>query len=481
MKQISYVENKVFSYIEDNQMLSPGDRVTAGVSGGADSVCLLFVLLKWAEKHPLQISVVHVNHQIRREAGEDEAFVRRLCLEQGIPFYSETVDVKEMAGRNKISEEEAGRMVRYAAFERIRKETGAGKIAVAHNMNDQAETMLFHLFRGSGLNGLGGIRPVRGIIIRPLLCLGRNEIEAYLQVRGISYCVDDTNFGDDYARNRIRHHILPYAEQEIAPGCIKNMSQTALMLKETEEYLALETEKARLGCVTETGTAIRVEAGDFLKLPAVIQKRLLYTMLKKFAMTEKNITYVHIENVLTLFTGATGRIIMLPYDIRCRRQYREVIFDKSNECGTDKVKFEPITIIKEALLQNEISCHLENYGEISLQVFNCQKSLHNIPFRRCTKWFDYDKINQSMQLRTRMGGDYFYFRSSPDGLMRHKKVKEYMITEKIPVTDRDQMILLTEGNHVIWVLGYRISEYYKISENTKRILQVQLKEGPVEA
>ena len=175
----------MFSYLERHQMIRPHDHVVLGVSGGADSVCLLFLLLEYAGKVPLELSVVHVDHGIRPDAAQDAAYVEKLCGERNLPFYLVRADVKGYAEREKCSEEDAGRRLRYEAFCRTAEETGADRIAVAHNCNDRAETMLFHLFRGSGLKGLCGIRPVRREIIRPLLCLEREEIEAYLTERRI--------------------------------------------------------------------------------------------------------------------------------------------------------------------------------------------------------------------------------------------------------------------------------------------------------
>ena len=215
-------------------MLQPGDRVVAGVSGGADSVCLLFLLLEWRREFPLDIAVVHVNHGIRPEAGEDARYVEKLCGEHKIPFFLTEADVRQRSILEKCSEEEAGRRTRYEAFDKAAEEWGATKIAVAHNSNDRSETQLFHLFRGSGIRGLASILPVRGRIIRPILCLERWEIEDFLTQQGIFYCKDATNDEDDYTRNRIRHHILPYAEQNIARGCVAHMNQTAELLAETE-------------------------------------------------------------------------------------------------------------------------------------------------------------------------------------------------------------------------------------------------------
>ena len=225
-------------------MIASGDRIVAGVSGGADSLCLLFLLLKYARRVPFRLCVVHVDHGIRRDAKEDARYVEELCAGEGIPFILRKADVPAFAKAEKCSEEDAGRRIRYEAFREAAEGMGGAKIAVAHNSNDNAETMLFHLFRGSGLKGLCGIAPVREGVIRPILCLDRREAEAYLEERGIVWRTDSTNDGDDYSRNRIRHHILPYAESKLFPGAVERMLRTAEMLQETEAYLEQQTREA---------------------------------------------------------------------------------------------------------------------------------------------------------------------------------------------------------------------------------------------
>ena len=204
---------KVLSYVNQHHMLTQGDGVVAGVSGGADSVCLLFVLRKIQESLGGKLYVAHVNHGLRgEEALADQEFVRRLCEEWQLPFYLKSVKLREIARERKLSEEEAGRLVRYDFFRKVAEETGAAKIAVGHNANDHAETLLFHLIRGSSLKGLAGISPVQGAVIRPLLCVKREEIEQYVKEKGLHFCMDKTNLEDTYTRNRIRHKLLPLME-----------------------------------------------------------------------------------------------------------------------------------------------------------------------------------------------------------------------------------------------------------------------------
>lgn len=480
MNTIQKVEQKVFSFLEEHHMLLPGDSVIVGVSGGADSVCLLFVLAEWAKRNPLTMGVVHVNHGIRPEAGQDAAYVETLCRRLEIPFFLTEEDVAERAKREGISTEEAGRLVRYEAFQRACEDFGANRIAVAHNSNDRAETMLFHLFRGSGMKGLCGIRPVRDEIIRPLLCLERWEIEAYLAERGISYCQDITNEKDDYTRNRIRHHILPYAEEQVARGVISHMAQTAEGLLETEEYLAEQTEAARKSCVCEQEGRVHISVTDFLEFHKVIQKRLLLTLLCEMTPSHKDIAAVHVNSVLSCFEKEKHRTVCLPMGIRCRRQYGEVVLGMEGENFRD---VEPVRDGMEIREKAQVVISrippegqrvtVEGLGTVVFQVLNYEKT-QVIPQNQYTKWFDYDKIEKPLVFRTRQTGDFFCIHGKGSSGLSRKSVKSAMIDRKIPRECRDRIPLLAEGEHVLWIAGYRTSEYYHIQTNTKRILQVQL-------
>ena len=478
------LERKVFSFMEKHHMLQPGDKVVAGISGGADSVCLLFVLLAYRKRVPFSLAVVHVNHGIRQEAGDDEKYVEELCRTLRIPFYPVHADVRQRAKQEKCSEEEAGRMARYEAFEKLADEWGAGKIAVAHNANDRSETMLFQLFRGSDIKGLGSIRPVRGRIIRPILCLERREVEAYLQARKLACCQDATNETDDYTRNRIRHHIIPYAEKELVSGCVSHMAQTADMLAETEEYLKQQTELALRKCVEDgwprwnaTDKAnhpcqkMQIDIEKFLEYHSVIRRRMLYEVLVSLAGSAKDISQVHVRDLLTLFTESGNRTICLPYALRGRREYGKVFLECAAEEETQEAQ--DIVLPKEDAAGFRAELPFGTASVMRLSVLKETGIFTKIPQNEYTKWFDYDKIKGCLTVRCRQQGDYLTI-ADGKGNWHHKSLKDYMIAEKIPRSERDRILLLAEDNHVIWLIGYRISEYYKISRNTKRILQVQL-------
>ena len=458
-------------------MLQPGDRVVAGVSGGADSVCLLFLLLEWRREFPLDIAVVHVNHGIRPEAGEDARYVEKLCGEHRIPFFLTEADVRQRSILEKCSEEEAGRRTRYEAFDKAAEEWGATKIAVAHNSNDRSETQLFHLFRGSGIRGLASILPVRGRIIRPILCLERWEIEDFLTQQGIFYCKDATNDEDDYTRNRIRHHILPYAEQNIARGCVAHMNQTAELLAETEEYLELQTAEAVNRCIRSIkapGSALQPDVSSqaqevhiavepFLTLHPVIRKRLLYEEVKRLSPGQKDITYQHITELLTLFTQEGNRTICLPFGIRGRRQYEQVILTIQTMQTTKAADSDEQTAVATPLWQQRdpdmapgqkktVECAL---GTLEYSVWEASHGLEKnqeVPTNQYTKWFDYDKIKKCPMIRTRQTGDYLTIADGRGGMIR-KSLKSYFVDQKIPRKERDRLPILAEDDHVLWVNG----------------------------
>lgn len=489
---------KVSRYVEKYHMLSAGDTVVAGVSGGADSVCLLLLLSALRREVPFDLLAVHINHKIRKEAGEDAAFTEDLCKRLAVPFFLVEEEVKVLAEAEGISDEEAGRQVRYRAFEAVLKENAPGaveggqaKIAVAHNLNDRAETMLFHLFRGSGLSGLGSIRPVKkrdsGItVIRPLLGVKRSEIEAYLTEKGTNWCIDSTNEEDTYTRNRIRHHILPFAEKEISRGAIANMGRAADILAETEDFVQKETARAYTDCAMETVDATKIifTIGQFLSYHPFLQKQMLLHGLAKLTPAKKDITAVHIEDMHSLFEKEGNRAIHLPYGLLARREYDKVIVEKRRDgkgaCEDFKVGEEesreedflalPLSVTLPRPGEDPLTVRLSDSESLEFSVFSYEKTM-NIPQNQYTKWFDYGKMSKSLKVRTRQTGDYFTFNAA----MGKKSLQDYLVEEKIPKQKRDRIPLLADESQIVWIIGYRIGFYYKVDSRTRYILQVRFR------
>lgn len=472
---------KIKIYSEQNHMLEKGDRVVAGVSGGADSVCLFFVLLEWMEELALSLRVVHVNHGIRGgEAKEDAAFVERLCRQYGIPCEIINAEVPNLAARERISLEEAGRRARYDIFERVQKQYGYDKIAVAHNRNDQSETVLLHLFRGSGVKGLGGMAPVRGAIIRPLLDTSRQEIEGFLGERGIAYCEDKSNLEDVYTRNKVRLKLLPLAEKEINEKAGVHIAKTAVLLREAEEYIEKNAVSVFERIVRQKNGIYFIGVEDFSCEEAVIQKKILLLIMERLAGGRKDVESVHVDLVRELLQKQVGRRVSLPYGMEAVRAYEGIQILKGKPIGAFREKeAEPFMA---AVEPPGVYAMEAGMGNISFQIVEIEaeqkefyKKYNSIPKNDYTKWFDYDKIKNTVFIRYRQEGDFLQINSKGS----RKKLKDYFIDKKIPREQRGNIPLLAEGSHVIWIIGERISEAYKVDKNTKRILMVQLDKGAV--
>lgn len=461
--------SKIAAYMETWNMIEKGDRIIAGVSGGADSVCLLFVLLELQKKYPFELTAVHVNHGLRGEAADaDEAYVTALCRQQNVPCIVYREDVKQLAKERKQSTEEAGRMLRRELFEKTLQMQGGGKVALAHHKNDNAETLILNLARGSGLKGLGGMRPVAGHFIRPLLCVERSEIESYLEERGIAYCTDETNHEDDYARNRIRHHMIPYMEQEINRKTVSHMERTMEQLREVQDYLESETEKYLPACVEWTAEGYTVWEKAFASLPKVIRPLVLKRLLTELSGKAKDIESVHMEMLQELFEKQVGRRVDLPYGLVAKRVYDGITIGRQTD-ENSKMKEEI------PLKPEEGHFQLVSFGNyrISCRILKIEEWEEKVTQKSNTKAFDYDIISDIITVRTRRAGDYITLH--PDG--GTQKLKSYFINEKIKEELRDSILLVAEGSHLLWIVGYRTNPAYAVGRNTKRVLEIQIEKG----
>ena len=451
------MEEKVLAYLNRREMTAPGLTVCVGFSGGADSVALLQLLWENRKRMGIRVKALHVNHGIRgAEALRDQRFCETFCGERKIPIRICEEDVPADAAAEGVGLEEAGRNARYRAFERCVEDGWADRIALAHHQNDQAETMLFHLMRGSGIKGLRGMEPVRLPYIRPLLCVGRDEIETWLRGKGLLWMEDASNQELEFTRNRIRHHVLA-AMEEIRPGSAERMAETAERLLEIEDFLEQNLEQARTACVRQTGREIRILLEPFGKLHPALGKMLAVDCLEKLYGTRKDLSAVHAEQLSALASGRRGSRITLPDGRYAVLGYDAILLKEGY--GTEK-------------REEEVYCvpggEYHYRGDVFRFTLENREKKEKIPVNCYTKWFDYDKIKQGAVLRTRRPGDYL---EVADGA--HKKLKDYLIDCKVPREDRDSLTLLADGSHIIWTVGMRISERYKVTEQTKRVLKVQ--------
>ncbi len=456
---------KIRAYIKENGMLKRKDKIVAGISGGADSVCLFFVLLELCREYELELFAVHVNHGIRgAEAFEDEAFVKSLAREHKVAFEGFHADIPAMARERGVGEEEAGRIYRYKVMEEVRERYGADKIAVAHNQNDCAETVLLNLFRGTGLLGMSGIPPVRERIIRPLLCVSRKEIEEWLLERQQPYRTDCSNFSDGYTRNRIRLHLLPMAEREVNEKAVEHTAKAAFFLREASDYIEKKIKEAFERNVSERNGAYSIRNGILEEEPVIV-KGAIRLALERLAGRRKDLESCHIDGVQNLFSKQTGKESCLPYGMKARRDYDGVLLLKEGK--------EPVLLENGFAVLVPGKYPLPEGGEVCLELFPVEEKVAEIPKNDCTKWFDYDRIKNGLSLRHKRTGDYLQIRE--DG--GRKKLKDDLIDRKIPRQERERLWLLADGSHIMWVLGGRTSEGYRITEETVTILKVKWSGG----
>lgn len=463
-------EEKVIRYIHETGMLKAGDRVIAGVSGGADSVFLFYVLLKLAETGMIRLRAVHVHHGIRGEEAErDAAFVRELCNTHGTEFILVRRNIPEEAERTGKSLEEAGREARYEIFRREADNFGGAKIALAHHMDDLAETVIFRIARGTGVGGLGAMKPVSGDLIRPLLLLSREEIEISLKERNISWMEDSTNADPFSVRNRIRCEILPLLKSRVNQNAAAHIAKLAGYADEAAGFIREEaaTRFDRYCRQSEEGISIKE---DLAGLHPALKKQILKMALEQAAGAAKDLGSVHVEALGTLLENHAGAEVCLPYGVTATRTYDGLELRRSGDAGASGSSSgpeEPV-ILHPAYGRTETVC----FGKWQFSAELLQKAPDPVPENRYTKWLDYGKINGTLAIRTRLPGDYIIIGKNGE----KKTISDYFTDEKVPRGERDSILLVVCGSEVVWVAGMRIGFNVRIRRDTEFVLKISLSE-----
>lgn len=453
-------------------MVEPGDGVLVGLSGGADSVGLLLVLWKLREMFQISLRALHVHHGLRgAEADRDAAFSRTLCERLEVPFYEFRIDAAKEARDRKCSVEEAGRLARYRLYEETARaweeEIRRVHIATAHHADDNAETVLFNLFRGSGLTGLSGIAPVRGRIIRPLLWAQRSEIQTWLRQQGQDWVEDSTNQESEYSRNWLRNELLPAVEERLNAQAVRHIDQAGRRIRQADSYLEEVAEE----WLQKHAPDGRADAKALAEQAEIVQSYIVRRLFLKSKMPLRDVTETHVEAVRELLHQGTGKSVSLPHGFRAVNIYGFLEVRPDEPKKTQSTVNESFAFSVQALRhpgerKGVLLPGIQNGNLLQMHIFSCENG-DEFPKNQYTKWFDYDKIKGTLSVRTRRTGDYLILPSGGS-----KTIARYMIDEKIPKEKREKILLLAEGSHVLWVVGFRISEYYKIEEHTENILQV---------
>ncbi len=454
------LKDRVLFTIKEKGWFRAGDKVLAGFSGGADSLFLLLFLHEFKEKLAISVEAVHVHHGIRKDtADRDEAFCRAFCEERGIKLYVCHRNAKDYAEERGLSLEEGAREVRYQAFYEICEKTGTHKIALAHHKNDAAETFLFQLIRGSGLRGLSGIPESRTMtetsggekimILRPLLSLTKEEIKDYLASHGLTWCEDETNEELSASRNRIRHQVIPELEM-IRPDAVDKIWDTAEYLAKVDGYLTGQADDwLEKHTLSEEEKSILIDRALFQKEDPVLQPYIVMQMLRRKGLSVKDVTREHLMDIRRLSEKDTGKKLDLPGRITVKNTYEGLWAGKEDPAAGS------------ASIPSFIMILTEKEG------VNGEKP-PNSPY---TKWFDYDKILERPELRYRREGDVLAV--FPES---RKKLNRFFIDEKIPKEEREKIPVVASGHDILWVVGYRMSEAYKITDSTRRILEIRIKQ-----
>ncbi len=467
-----YIYERVKSFCDDNALIEKNDGIVAGISGGADSVFLFLYLLQVQKEYNLRLCFVHVNHGIRgSEADRDERFVEELCEQNGVMYKVFYKDIPKMAQEMSMTEEEAGRVYRYECFEDVRKELGYNKIAVAHHQDDQAETVLFQLLRGSGFRGLGGMRAKNADVIRPLLAVKKQEIVETLEKKGQSYCTDSTNNEDEYARNQIRNHLIPYLQENLQKETVSHIAKTASYMQDVTEFIDLQTDmvwESVIECKDGRPKEIKAYLSEMKKLHIVLQREIFMRMIEYMSGRRKDITARHIDALTRLIISQTGRKINLPYDIVAAKYYDCILMSHKDRWYHSSQSFTEVYEEKISAGQEyNVTFTNNNSHTISFHTEETGIMTDIIKKNSCTKWFDYAKIKNMPELRYPKEGDYLWLRT--DG--SKKKLSRILIDSKIPADERKNILVLADGAHIMWIPELsRCSAYYYINDKTKKML-----------
>ncbi len=437
---------RVEKFIIENNLISKGDKIIVALSGGPDSVALLHILEKIREKYNLKLGACHINHLLRGEdAMRDEDFAKNLCKALNIDFYSHREDIKAYSKKYGIGEEESGRRVRYGFFEKVLKENAYNKIALGHNLDDNIETFLFRLMRGTSLDGLNSIPLKRDNIIRPIMNEKKKDILSFLNENNFDYAIDHSNFEIIYTRNKIRLDLIPYIEKEFNPLFVDKISEMIEEIKETNMFFQKKLEGYF------EGEKIFLE--KILTLEKFLRKRLINMLLRKY---EVEVSREKLENIDDLLMSQGPKEIDLGRGYIFNKGYKYIKVEKKTQKTSAKGK-----------IALEINDKMMYNGYIIES-----KLLDKIPSKKQGFYFDYDKLDKNIYIRTRKNGDKFI----PFGMNNKKKLKNFFIDSKVEKDKRELIPLILTGEEILLVGDLRGSNLFRVDKETKKVLLLKVKE-----
>lgn len=454
----------VGNYIQKHHMIKPGEVVLVAVSGGPDSVALLHLLHRMAEEGDFTIHVAHLNHMFRgAEADADADFVSSLAVMYGLPATIESIDVPAFRAGTGLSAQAAARDVRYGFLLRTAERHGAGKIALAHHADDQAETILMNFMRGAGTGGLKGIAPVRdNLFIRPLLSVRRAQIEEYCHDMGLPTRMDASNAKPVYLRNRVRMDLLPYLANNYNGGIVEALLRQAEICREEDAYLheqACDAYDAARVSLPEGGIGL-LRTG-IKQMPLAILRRVLRMIWRDLTGAERDLSFAHVEYMAGLHDA--GARFYLPGGITAVLSYQSLDFYTTVEEHQVGFYQHPINVPGVTYIP-------ELQMVLHTTLLTAEHTLKPALLPLNEAFLDLAKMPSQLYVRQRLPGDVF----QPYGQKLPMKLKNFFINQKIPRNVRDTFPLICTTKDIIWVAGLRVGEKWKITENTENILYARM-------
>ncbi len=440
-------------------MIVPGDLLIVAVSGGPDSTALLHALAQLRPKLRFRLRAAHVNHGIRGLEAEADAksagaFARKL----GVPFHQHRADVPAYAETRGLSLEAAAREVRYQWLESLASRFRARRIATGHTAEDQAETILLNLLRGAGPRGLAGMAPVRGKIIRPFISIPRADVQRYCDRHQLAYRIDESNQDLSFARNRIRHEIMP-SLQRLQPGLVDGLCRLAEIMRAEDEFMSEQAENALRGAASQRPGEVGVLLSLFSTLPPALQRRVLRAAIARVKGDELDIELERVDALVQLaLIGRTGAVVELPGGLRAERTYGELVIapTPAERALTDEEWVLPVP--------GEVSI-----AELGFQIAAKRSRAKRPPPNPMAALVNADKIPGPLTVRTRRRGD----RLRPVGMRGTVKLQDFFVNAKVPRADRDRIPLVLCGDAIVWIVGHRVSGDFRVTDKTRRSVRLE--------
>lgn len=452
----SLIYKKILNFIHNNKLINKDDSLLLAVSGGSDSIALLKILNSLKGELAIKVAVFHLDHQIRKNSYKDSQFVASVAKNTGVRFIGRKYDVASFAKKNKLSLQEAGRLVRYRLLQKEASKVGANKIATGHQANDQIETFFLRLLRGAALTGLQGIPIKRGNIIRPLLNMPREELIRYLNAIKTPFLSDPSNIKPIYLRNRVRNELLPII-QTLNPSYLTVLLKNINLLNEEEQLLDLLSSELSSHLLKKENDFIVIDKKGFSSLAAALKKRLTRDAINLTKGNLRQIESKHIELIIENYADF-GFTLELPNNLLFYSDYKLLRFGFKKAFKPQKIELTSISAGQEKEVKP-----LGNLLGAKI-VKQCDSS----PLVAC---LDYAKIKPPLKVRSRKRGDRF----QPLGLKGTKKLQDYFVDVKVPKFLRDSVVIVEDQEKIIWIAGYQIDNRAKTDRKTKIILRLELK------